>query len=170
LTNQNREEYVTLYTEYLLEISVEKQFKAFFDGFRAVCDSPGFRLFKSEELELLVCGSPVLDFDAFEKNVIYDNGYSRDHPSIKNFWEIIHSFTLEQKKRLLFFSTGSDRAPIGGLGKLPFVITRHGSDSERLPSAHTCFNHLLLPEYSTKEKLREKLLAAISNAEGFGML
>lgn len=42
--------------------------------------------------------------------------------------------------------------------------------SSRLPSAHTCFNHLLLPEYSSKEKLRERLLAAIHNAEGFGML
>jgi ubiquitin-protein ligase E3 A len=78
--------------------------------------------------------------------------------------------TLEQKKRLLFFSTGSDRAPIGGLGSLPFVITRHGEDSDRLPSAHTCFNHLLLPEYKTKEKLQDRLLAAIDNAEGFGML
>ncbi len=47
---------------------------------------------------------------------------------------------------------------------------KHGEDSEQLPSAHTCFNHLLLPTYKTKEKLREKLLIAISNAEGFGLL
>ncbi len=78
--------------------------------------------------------------------------------------------TLEQKKKLLFFATGSDRAPIGGLGAMQFVITRHGTESDRLPSAHTCFNHLLLPEYETKEKLQERLLAAINNAEGFGML
>lgn len=29
-----------------------------------------------------------------------------------------------------------------------------GSDSERLPTAHTCFNHLLLPEYASVEKVR----------------
>jgi hypothetical protein len=32
-----------------------------------------------------------------------------------------------------------------------------------------CFNHLLLPPYSTKEKLEEKLKAAMLNAEGFGL-
>jgi ubiquitin-protein ligase E3 A len=71
---------------------------------------------------------------------------------------------------LLFFATGSDRAPIGGLSKLGLVITRQGPDSEKLPTAHTCFNHLILPEYSTKEKLKEKLKKAINNAEGFGLL
>lgn len=40
----------------------------------------------------------------------------------------------------------------------------------RLPTSHTCFNALLLPEYSSKEKLRERLLKAITYAKGFGML
>lgn len=40
----------------------------------------------------------------------------------------------------------------------------------RLPTAHTCFNVLLLPEYSNKEKLEERLLKAVSNAKGFGLL
>lgn len=51
------------------------------------------------------------------------------------------------------FTTGCDRAPINGLSHLPLVVGRHGPDTERLPCAHTCFNHLLLPEYSSKEKL-----------------
>lgn len=40
----------------------------------------------------------------------------------------------------------------------------------RLPTSHTCFNTLLLPEYSSKEKLKERLLKAITHAKGFGML
>ena len=59
---------------------------------------------------------------------------------------MIHSLSLEMKKKFLFFSTGSDRCPIKGLGNLNFVISRNGTDEDRLPSAHTCFNHLLLPE------------------------
>ena len=102
------------------------------------------------------------------------------------------------KKKVLSFATGSDRAPIKGLGSLRFVISRMGPDSElyvgrwgrwgghivsvasrapsfavvvsRLPTSHTCFNHLLLPEYSSKAKLETKLRAAISQAEGFGLL
>lgn len=39
-----------------------------------------------------------------------------------------------------------------------------------LPTAHTCFNQLDLPEYTSVEELREKLLLAIRHgAEGFGM-
>ena len=63
-----------------------------------------------------------------------------------------------------------DRSPIKGLGSLTFVISRNGPDSDRLPTAHTCFNHLLLPEYADKEKLRRCLYTAISNAEGFGLM
>ena len=40
----------------------------------------------------------------------------------------------------------------------------------RLPTAHTCFNVLLLPNYDSKEKLQERLLKAIHYAKGFGML
>eukprot|EP00961_Rhodomonas_salina_P109677 1476149-Rhodomonas_salina.10 len=100
--------------------------------------------------------------------------------------------SLEEKKKLLFFCTGSDRSPIKGLGSMTFVISRNGpglspapsllarllitlvrclapamglrgadsegrarvgSDSDRLPTAHTCFNHLLLPEYRCSPSL-----------------
>lgn len=40
----------------------------------------------------------------------------------------------------------------------------------RLPIAHTCFNVLLLPDYSTIEKLQDRLLKAINYSKGFGML
>jgi ubiquitin-protein ligase E3 A len=62
---------------------------------------------------------------------------------------------------------------VGGLGKLVFIISKHGTDqaryfavsgnaclhaTHRWPSSHTCFNHLLLPEYSSREKLKEMIL------------
>jgi hypothetical protein len=86
--------------------------------------------------------------------------------------QIAHSFDEAQRKRLLFFITGSDRVPIKGLAHLapPFTISRNGGHSARLPTAHTCFNHLLLPGYCDKETLRARLLLAIENAEGFGLM
>jgi ubiquitin-protein ligase E3 A len=45
-----------------------------------------------------------------------------------------------------------------------------GGNSDRLPTAHTCFNHLLLPPYSTKEVLRQRLECALDNSEGFGLM
>ena len=58
---------------------------------------------------------------------------------------------------------------MGGLGHLKLIIQRSGGDTDRLPSAHTCFNVLLLPEYSSQDKLRQRLLLAIENAQGFGL-
>ena len=106
--------------------------------------------------------------------------YFKGHPTIRLLWQVLHMFNLEQKKKFLFFCTGSDRAPIKGLGSMVFVISRNGPDSERLPTrcapmlnmsstfllmpvgvgvlthccSHTCFNHFLLPEYSTLSRMR----------------
>lgn len=67
------------------------------------------------------------------------------------------SFTLEEKRHFLKFFTGSDRAPIGGLGNLRCIIQRDGTDSSKLPTSHTCFNTLLLPSYKHKEKMAERI-------------
>ncbi|KAI8372246.1 hypothetical protein EDC96DRAFT_500434, partial [Choanephora cucurbitarum] len=170
LTNENKHEFVDLYVQFVLTDCIEKQFNAFKEGFQLVCQDSAIKIFRPEEVEQLICGSSDLDFDALEASTVYDGGWSKDSDIIKYFWEIVHSFTYEEKKKLLFFATGSDRAPIGGLGKLQFVIAKNGGDSDRLPTSHTCYNVLLLCEYSSKEKLKERLLTSISNAEGFGMI
>lgn len=49
-----------MYTDYMLNKSVETQFKAFKKGFLMVTqESPLKHLFRPEELELLICGSKV---------------------------------------------------------------------------------------------------------------
>jgi len=169
VTQENKNEYISLYLDWYFNKSIESQFRPFYKGFYKVVTGDAIRLFTGQELLTLICGSSHLDFEALEKGTAYEGGYTKDTPIIKSFWEVIHSFNEEQKRNFLAFSTGSDRAPIKGLGSMIFVIARHGPDSETLPSAHTCFNHLLIPEYSSKEKLQEKLLKAIQNSEGFGL-
>ncbi|KAM8872837.1 ubiquitin-protein ligase E3A-like isoform 2-T2 [Synchiropus picturatus] len=171
VTNENRKEFVAQYADYMLNKSVEKQFRAFRRGFHMVTnESPLKYLFRPEEIELLICGSRNLDFLALEESTEYDGGYNRDSRIVKEFWEILHSFGEDQKRLFLQFTTGTDRAPVGGLGKLKMIIAKNGPDTDRLPTSHTCFNVLLLPEYNSKEKLRERLLKAITYAKGFGML
>jgi hypothetical protein len=67
--------------------------------------------------------------------------------------------------------TGPPRAPVGGLGssKSRFKIQRAGPDSNHLPTSHTCFDTVLLPDYKNIDKLRNRLLLAIENSEGFGL-
>ncbi|KAI9138762.1 hypothetical protein BKA69DRAFT_1031170 [Paraphysoderma sedebokerense] len=170
LTNENRKEFVQLYCDFILNTSIKEQFQSFKDGFDLVTGGSVIHLFRPEELEILVCGSSSLNFEDLEDVTQYDGGYTENTPVIKSFWKIVHSFSVEEKKRLLAFATGSDRSPIGGLSRLQFVIAKNGDDSDRLPTSHTCFNVLLLPEYKSEDKLRERLLTAIQNAEGFGLL
>lgn len=54
------QEFVDLYADFLLNKSVDKQFRAFRRGFHMVTDeSPLHLLFRPEEIEQLVCGSKV---------------------------------------------------------------------------------------------------------------
>ena len=171
LDKDNREEYVELYANYLLEKSVKRQFEAFSGGFRQLLDPDVLELLTAEELEKLVCGSPVFDFDNLKSKARYVDGYSgMEDDVIRWFWEVVDELPLEKKKKLLFFVTGSDRVPIKGLGALEFIISRGGPDSDRLPSAHTCFNVLILPQYDSKEKLKKLLEIALLNSTGFGMI
>ena len=169
VTNANREEYVERYVRFYLDESVQNQFQPFALGFKEVVSGPVLKLFQPSELELMICGSRELDFAALEKSAHCTDGYNKDSQIIRWLWSIIRELSPKEKRQFLQFITGSDRAPIKGLGSLNVVIARFGPDSDALPTAHTCFNHLLIPEYSSKSKLREKLKLAISNSEGFGL-
>ena len=60
------------YAEYMLNKSVEKQFKAFRRGFHMVTnESPLKYLFRPEEIELLICGSRVRSFVFFHHRFDY---------------------------------------------------------------------------------------------------
>ena len=66
------------------------------------------------------------------------------------------------------FITASTALPSGDGAKI--TITHVSWPPERLPLAHTCFDRLDLPEYGSKEVLREKIMWCLDNLEmaGFG--
>ncbi|KAF9901816.1 hypothetical protein EC991_005642 [Linnemannia zychae] len=171
VNNDNREEYVKAYMDHYLHEHIRQEFTAFQRGFEKICGGQALKLLRPEELELLLCGNADLDMRDLEASCLYDDGYSPSHTLIKEFWEIVHQdLSPEQHKQLLVFVTGSDRVPIRGLKDLMFVIQRNGPDSDRLPTALTCFSRLLLPEYSNKVKMKERLVTAIENSNGFGLV
>jgi len=65
---------------------------------------------------LIICGSQILDFVELEKSARYQDGFDENSETIKQFWEVVHSLSPEEKKKFLSFLTGCDRAPIDGLG------------------------------------------------------
>ena len=90
-------------------------------------------------------------------------------------WRAVDGLDEESKRLFLMFVTGSMTAPMGGLGALrppaypAFRVQRAGPDSDHLPTSHTCFNTLLLPDYADADKLGRLLAIAIRECEGFGL-
>lgn len=170
VTAANREEYVGHFVNWNLNASIKSQFEAFERGFMKCCDRDLLQLlFQPTELQLLICGSTLIDLEGFQEAAVYQDGYTKESQTIQELWEVVHALSQEDKKRFLFFITGSDRVPIKGLRSVQFYIGRGGSDTDRIPTAHTCFNYLLLPDYRNKEKLQKYLFLALENNTGFGL-
>jgi len=169
VTLENRQEYVTLYIDYIFNKSVDSQYQAFHTGFMKVCDGRVLQLFHSHELMAIVVGNENYDWHVLEEAAEYKNGYKSSDPTIRYFWEVLHEMTLEDKKKFLLFLTGSYRIPIQGMKAIKITI-QPTNDDKFLPVAHTCFNLLDLPQYKTKERLRYKLMQAIQQTQGFSLV
>lgn len=126
-----------------------------------------------DDLEQLICGQRSLDFNELKNYCIYANGFTPTSNLVKWFWEIVlEEWNDEQRRALLSFATGSDRAPVNGLKAMKFYLIKdmENTNDLKLPTSHTCFNQLVVPDYSSKDILRAKLLAAIENSTGFGLV
>lgn len=53
---------------------------------------------------------------------------------------------------------------------IKFTIQPDKSDTNKLPSAHTCYNLLDLPLYPNADILKKKLIIAIENCTGFALV
>ncbi|XP_030431395.1 E3 ubiquitin-protein ligase TRIP12 isoform X1 [Gopherus evgoodei] len=169
VTIHNLEEYLRLVIFWALNEGVSRQFDSFRDGFESVFPLTHLQYFYPEELDQLLCGSKTDTWDA--KTLMEccrpDHGYTHDSRAVKYLFEILSSLDNEQQRLFLQFVTGSPRLPVGGFRSLnpPLTIVRKTFESTEnpddfLPSVMTCVNYLKLPDYSSIEIMREKLLIA----------
>ncbi|XP_015252089.1 PREDICTED: E3 ubiquitin-protein ligase Itchy-like [Cyprinodon variegatus] len=173
VTEENKEEYIKLVAEWRLFGGVEDQMEAFFEGFNEIIPQQYLQYFDAKELELMLCGMQEIDLGDWQRNTIYKH-YTKTSKQIVWFWQLMNEIDNEKRLRLLQFVTGTCRLPSGGFAELmgsngpqKFCIEKVGKESW-LPRSHTCFNRLDLPPYKSYEKLKEKLLYAIEETEGFG--
>ena len=87
--------------------------------------------------------------------------------------------TAEQRAYLVQLITGTSKVPLEGFSALqgmrgPQKFNIHkvtGGDTARLPTSHTCFNQLDLPEYESLDVLRSRLVMALEECHsGFGFV
>ncbi|XP_043120335.1 E3 ubiquitin-protein ligase TRIP12 isoform X5 [Puntigrus tetrazona] len=169
VTIHNLEEYLRLVVYWTLNEGVSRQFESFREGFESVFPLHHLQYFYPEELDQLLCGSKSESWDV--KTLMEccrpDHGYTHDSRAVRFLFEVLSSFDAEQQRLFLQFVTGSPRLPVGGFRSLnpPLTIVRKTFESTEnpddfLPSVMTCVNYLKLPDYSSIEIMREKLLIA----------
>ncbi|ORE21321.1 hypothetical protein BCV71DRAFT_241689 [Rhizopus microsporus] len=168
VTEANKHEYVALVTEQKLTTAIKDQINAFVQGFHEIIPASLIQIFNEQELELLISGLPDIDIDDWKNNTIYE-GYTAASPVVQWFWRAVRSFDQEERAKLLQFATGTSKVPLEGFAHLQgsngiqkFQIHKDFGGENRLPSAHTCFNQIDLPEYDSYESLRANLFKAIS--------
>lgn len=176
VTEENKKEYVHLVCQMKMTGAIRKQLAAFLEGFYEIIPKRLISIFTEQELELLISGLPTIDIDDLKANTEYHK-YQSSSIQIQWFWRALRSFDQADRAKFLQFVTGTSKVPLQGFAALEgmngiqkFQIHRDDRSTDRLPSAHTCFNQLDLPAYESYEKLRHMLLMAIQEcSEGFGL-
>ncbi|PNJ19728.1 HACE1 isoform 14, partial [Pongo abelii] len=155
------------------DLGLELTFSVETDVFGAMEEVPlkpggGSILVTQNNKELLLSGMPEIDVSDWIKNTEYTSGYEREDPVIQWFWEVVEDITQEERVLLLQFVTGSSRVPhggfaniMGGSGLQNFTIAAVPYTPNLLPTSSTCINMLKLPEYPSKEILKDRLLVAL---------
>jgi len=174
VTNENKREYVNLICTSKMASGIKAQIESFLQGFFELIPKNLVSIFDGRELELLISGLPDIDMVDLKENTEY-NGYSQTSEAIVWLWETLEDLDSPLKACFLQFVTGTSKVPLDGFKALrgisgPQKLQIHKvNDTHSLPTSHTCFNQLDLPEYKSKEILREKLFIAITEGkEGFG--
>lgn len=176
VTAENKLEYVHLVCQMKMTGAIRKQLDSFLEGFYDIIPKRLISIFNEQELELLISGLPTIDVDDLKANTEYHK-YQANSLQIQWFWRALRSFDQAIRAKFLQFVTGTSKVPLQGFASLEgmngpqkFQIHRDDRSTDRLPTAHTCFNQLDLPAYETYDKLRKMLLLAIEECtEGFGL-
>jgi len=169
----NKDEYIQLMIDWRFSRGVEDQTSKFLEGFGEVIPIEWLQYFDERELEMMLCGIQKIDVEDWKQNTVLKN-YQHSSKQIGWFWELVRDFSDDDRAKLLSFVTGTCRLPMGGFAELigsngpqKFVIEKVGKENH-LPRSHTCFNRLDLPPYKNKAQMKEKILLAIRETEGFG--
>ena len=135
-------------------------------------------VFDAQELELLLCGLPDIDVGDWMAHAVYHGEYSGTHRVVRWFWQSVRDFSAEERARLLQFVTGTSRVPAQGFCALqsrdgalcPFTVAPISKRESIMPRAHTCFNRIDLPLYSSHDEL-DRFLGMVTQMDvtGFQM-
>lgn len=171
VTLDNVEQYIEKCEQFYLNTGIAYQMRAFREGFDRVFPLSTLRAYSPEEVQRLLSGEqcPEWSRDDILNFTEPKLGYTRESPGFLRFVDVMEALTAQERKNFLQFATGCSSLPPGGLANLHprlTIVRKVESGDGSYPSVNTCVHYLKLPEYSSAEILRERLLTAI-NEKGF---
>ncbi|KAK2167204.1 hypothetical protein LSH36_31g04034 [Paralvinella palmiformis] len=172
VTNTNKKKYLDLLAQFRLSTRVRDQMDAFLKGLNELIPDNLLSIFDENELELLICGTGEYSIEDFKKHHTICSSSLMFLKMVEWFWEIVSSYSQEEMARLLQFTTGCSQLPPGGFSELVPQFQLTSSQTYKvLPTAHTCFNQLCIPDYDSMDEMREALHIAITEGnQGFCMV
>ena len=113
----------------------------------------------------MVCGSKKVDIELLQRFSKYQSSEVSKEDTVKWFWSILDEMEDVDKINFIKFSYAQERLPSNSeeyekLGTI-FTVKLNTSLKDTFPKADTCFFSVELPIYSSKEKMKERLLGAI---------
>lgn len=161
-TIHNRENLVHLKVNSLIPDSVSHHFRLLRDAFVEIIslDPREYEGLTPAGLNLRIEGMSFVDVEDLIANLRSETRISPLLPPV------LRSFSQNELRRFLRFVTGSSQVPAGGFRVAPITIYMSASMSQ-LPRAGTCSRSLSLPPFIPEAQLRDRLLFAMRNCEGF---
>lgn len=167
VSDSNLEQYIALLVD--TTVCVTGQVEAFVKGFSTVFPYNSLLIFSPQELVLML-GSETEDwsFDTIFSCVKADHGYNMESRVVMELITLMSEFSSMERRQFLQFITGAAKLPVGGFKGLSpeLTVVRKSEEDDLtpddyLPSVMTCANYLKLPEYSSKEVMRQRISQAM---------
>lgn len=174
VTSENVSEYIAEVLDAILGKGALLQAKAFREGFSKVFPITDLRAFSADELVMLFGNSDEdWSMETLSEALKADHGFNVESRAIRDLVETMSEYSPLMRRAYLQFITGSPKLPIGGFRGLnpPLTVVRKPHEApltadDYLPSVMTCVNYLKLPEYSSKQVMKEKLRVAVQEGVG----
>ena len=179
-TELNKNEYTQKMIRWLGRDRFEPCVSHLLEGFYSIIPKSFLAFLRPEELQMLLSGQLTIEIKDIRDSAQYMGGYDKNSPQIVWFWQFCEEADQETLGNVISFVTGCRSIPLDGLDP-SFTIALSmdtAEDTSRednskigiLPRAHTCFNQLVLPPYTSSSQLAEQIQLAISfGSEGFFM-
>lgn len=154
----------------------KEQISMICSGISELIPSPVLQLFTHEELEWRICGEPFIDIDLLRRHTEYASPLNEDTPVIQWFWEVLESFSQEDRSKFVEFVWGLARLPTNDedfkrirarllIKPLMQNLSQEAID-RTFPDSEVCFMNITLPNYSSKDILELRLRRAIKESGG----